>query len=499
MTTFKWPIPQRFSRIKGAFKSTRKLTLKYFVALVIGCSLVHFKMRGEMKRIRFVASNNLNSFDGSRVRLSAQTNDSKILLNLDKNSDLALSHNAEEDQLGQKENHKPNSSNPLGDRDENLENELGLAGNDAKRGKDYEYEEEADIDYDEEGETEELEDEEYEEDQKQSNQTTGQNTEQLAPIEKLKKYPILPLPIYVNEGGRPQVHKKYVKENLNTQVIPSARNVTPENTRLVIYNRVPKCGSTTVNTIINRLHLKNKFHHRHSKIYNKHWLNEEERKALTRKLFESSKTRPLCFDRHIYYFNTTRLGFPRTALINLVREPVKRFISQFYFTRSRSRWQRVAYLKSRPRPPNWWFDLKLDDCIQAKRPECFPHPEQEMSLQLTFFCGHHPECRKLGSRWALYRAKRHVESYYSVVGLLEEMPLSLSVLEGYLPRFFKGVRNIPESSGDVKLNAGESHQRNSISNSTKEVIKGFLKEDIEFYEFVRQRLHLQAKKLGLLE
>ncbi|XP_064113613.1 uronyl 2-sulfotransferase-like [Macrobrachium nipponense] len=498
MTNFLWPTLRKFPRIKGALKLASKPYLTLIIALVIGCSLVHFTMRRATTKIRFVTSNNLNSPDRSRVRLSVQTHDSKSLLNLDKNPDPAQSHNAEEDQFSQRGNHEPNLTNPLGDEDGNLQNELGLPDNDVRMGKDYEHDGEADIDYDEEGETEEL-DEEYEDDQKQSNQITGQDIEHFALIEKLKKYPILPLPIYVNGGKRPQVYKKYVKENLNIQVIPSARNVTPENTRLVIYNRVPKCGSTTVNTIIKRLQLKNKFHHHHSKIYNTHWLDEERRKALTKRLYANSKKIPLSFDRHIYYFNFTRLGFPKPALINLVREPVKRFISQFYFTRSRSRWQKVKHLKSRPRPPNWWFDLKLDDCIQAKRPECFPHPEQEMSLQLTFFCGHHPECKKLGSGWALYRAKRHVESYYSVVGLLEEMPLSLSVLEGYLPRFFKGVKNIPESSGGVKLNAGEKNQRRSISNSTKEAIKGFLKEDIDFYEFVRQRLHLQAKRLGLLE
>ncbi|XP_068216672.1 uronyl 2-sulfotransferase-like [Palaemon carinicauda] len=363
-----------------------------------------------------------------------------------------------------------------------------------------ESEEKEENDYDEVDERDEieLEDEHMEEDGRPSNQSIDLNDDKSVDIEKLKSYQKIPLPIYPNEGESLKVYEEHIKEDLDIQIIPSAKNVTPDNTRLVIYNRVPKCGSTTVNTIIKSMQLRNKFYHRHSTIYNKHWLGGEARKSLLQKIFKKSKIRPQSFDRHIYYFNVTRLGLPKAAWINLVREPVSRFISQFYFTRSRSRWQRVKFLVSRPKPPKWWFDMKLDDCIKAERPECFPHPDQEMSLQLTFFCGHHPECRKVGSKWALHRAKRHVESYYSVVGLLEELPLSLSVLEGYLPKYFKNVRKIPMSSGGVKMNVGESKKK-SISNSTKEIIKGFLKEDIEFYDFVRQRLYLQAKRLGLLE
>ena len=35
----------------------------------------------------------------------------------------------------------------------------------------------------------------------------------------------------------------------------------------------------------------------------------------------------------------------------------------------------------------------------------------------------------------------HVEKHYAVVGILEEMNKTLTVLEHYVPRFFKGALN----------------------------------------------------------
>ena len=45
----------------------------------------------------------------------------------------------------------------------------------------------------------------------------------------------------------------------------------------------------------------------------------------------------------------------------------------------------------------------------------------------------------LSSRWALDRAKENMERSYPVVGFLEDLTITLKVLERALPRFFSGV------------------------------------------------------------
>ena len=64
------------------------------------------------------------------------------------------------------------------------------------------------------------------------------------------------------------------------------------------------------------------------------------------------------------------------------------------------------------------------------------HP-QFAPLQISFYCGHEPECDEFGSEAALSIAKRNVEKYFAVVGVLESLDKSLEVLEHYVPRFFQ--------------------------------------------------------------
>ena len=52
----------------------------------------------------------------------------------------------------------------------------------------------------------------------------------------------------------------------------------------------------------------------------------------------------------------------------------------------------------------------------------------------------------------MQRAKRNVEQHYSVVGVLEDMDITLQVLEGYIPRFFRNARQTYYGEQNAKLN-----------------------------------------------
>ncbi len=62
-------------------------------------------------------------------------------------------------------------------------------------------------------------------------------------------------------------------------------------------------------------------------------------------------------------------------------------------------------------------------------------------LLKPYFCGHRGECMEHGSAWALAEAKRNVERYYPVVGVIERLNDTLRVMEDALPTF---CRNISE-------------------------------------------------------
>ena len=52
------------------------------------------------------------------------------------------------------------------------------------------------------------------------------------------------------------------------------------------------------------------------------------------------------------------------------------------------------------------------------------------------------ECKVVGSRAALEKAKFNAENYYSVIGDVSDLEATLSVLENYLPRYFNGASHI---------------------------------------------------------
>lgn len=52
---------------------------------------------------------------------------------------------------------------------------------------------------------------------------------------------------------------------------------------------------------------------------------------------------------------------------------------------------------------------------------------------------------------ALEKAKYAVESQYAVVGVLEDLNMTLSVLENYIPRFFRGASQVYHGAYDTHI------------------------------------------------
>ena len=66
---------------------------------------------------------------------------------------------------------------------------------------------------------------------------------------------------------------------------------------------------------------------------------------------------------------------------------------------------------------------------------------------LIFLCF----CRGFNTEVAMRKAMENVEKHYAVVGILEELNKTLTVLEHYVPRFFKGALNTYWSKRDSTI------------------------------------------------
>ena len=113
--------------------------------------------------------------------------------------------------------------------------------------------------------------------------------------------------------------------------------------------------------------------------------------------------------------------------------------------------------------------------------------------QITFFCGHDPECLVFNSITAAQRAKKNIEKYYAVVGVLEEMKKSINVFERYIPKFFNNASKTYEyilnrtNNEGVNKNVCKPH----VSTETLMLLKHNFSLEIDFYNFCKSRLHKQ--------
>ena len=88
----------------------------------------------------------------------------------------------------------------------------------------------------------------------------------------------------------------------------------------------------------------------------------------------------------------------------------------------------------------------------------------------------------------IFQAMANVERGYAFVGTTEQMELGLALLEAVLPRYFKGAIEVYKWMEKLNVN---KHPR--MSAKSRETLEKHMATDIEFYNFVKQRLEKMAR------
>ena len=114
------------------------------------------------------------------------------------------------------------------------------------------------------------------------------------------------------------------------------------------------------------------------------------------------KAGPLVFDRHFFLPDWARLGGRTVNMMNIVREPVSRIISGYYFARQKTDW-------GNKKPPQAWFNKDFESCVREEDPEC-QVGLGGMTMQVTFFCGSHIQCANSTNPRVLQAAKYNLEN-----------------------------------------------------------------------------------------
>ncbi|XP_043647745.1 heparan sulfate 2-O-sulfotransferase pipe-like [Drosophila teissieri] len=274
----------------------------------------------------------------------------------------------------------------------------------------------------------------------------------------------------------------------------------------VFFNRVPKVGSQSLMELMARLGKINGFTHARNKgsAHETVLMNKQRQNDLVADLL--TRPKPHIYSQHIAYINFTRFHLPKPIYINLIRDPIDRIISWHYYVRAPWYYRDMqAKLgeKAIPTPSDEFMNLDLDTCVRNHDPHCtftqmqVKNPVGDHRRQTLFFCGMNQKlCMPFNSEEAMQKAKRTVETEYAVVGTWEDTNITLSVLEAYIPRFFRNAKVAYYLGKDRLSRVNRNNVTRTVSDETKLILRKNLTNEIEFYEFCKQRLYLQYAALS---
>lgn len=257
-----------------------------------------------------------------------------------------------------------------------------------------------------------------------------------------------------------------------------------QNPQRIFYNRVSKCGSTSILRILRFLARPNKWNQAFSRIYNRTHISEAEQAAVVADIM--NLTTPVMYNRHVHFINFTRFGAPVPFYVNVIRDPLDRLISAYYFARQ---------FPDRRTPEE--RNTTYDDCVQMNMSECVGPSPEGFFRQIPYFCGQQEFCQ-IPSFQSLSEAKRNVERYYALVGLTENISAFMSLLEHIVPQYFKSARRVYEHRKRQNRHRAKQTLRKILpTNKTVETMKKILEFDYEFYFFVRHKFYATEHAINL--
>ena len=193
---------------------------------------------------------------------------------------------------------------------------------------------------------------------------------------------------------------------------------------------------------------------------------------------------------------------PHPTYFSFVRNPVERQISWYYYRRNSLRlfqnesetMELLALNNDNPNPRE--LKESFEDCIAKQRRHCRWRPGSSIHSalegpshisQMSYFCGHHPDCDIFESQGLFQRAVENFEKRYAVTGVLEHFNTSIKVFESYLPKYFKGSKELFQTYPEL-LETNVNTFKPKVSNTIRLQLAKNMSKEIEFYHLVKQRL-----------
>lgn len=301
-----------------------------------------------------------------------------------------------------------------------------------------------------------------------------------------------------------------------------ALNSPPPSTQFVFHNKLPKSGSTTMKYIISTLQKANNFHMDYqAPCINKATCAQDVEDGLgaTTKLAghvkEQRDANPGKFIllKHQYWLNFTEHEMEQPTYINVVRDPVTRFSSMYYFNRygfkSMGSEARQGAVRHSWKGTEEDIARTLDMCMEEQGEEC----TEPLQVLVRYFCGTSQECNmkspkrgKFGSLndWnkvakAAELAKKKIITQYYSIGLMEKFDETLALFEKMLPGFFAGAPAAYRSQFvQTQRESSKTAHTDGFSNSTRTWLEeGPLRYEMDLYNLISAIFYKRLSYFGI--
>lgn len=245
---------------------------------------------------------------------------------------------------------------------------------------------------------------------------------------------------------------------------------------ILVYNRIPKAGSTTMIKLVKELSQRNGFQVVIPRSYNYTAANI----AILDAIAAKRKTFIVNHFKFPEIFVDDEIGY-----INVMRHPVDRCISWYYYSRYAHSYRTFALQKR--------GNDTLDECVSK------PENERKVCLnciqdvQARFFCGRADgKCQGAPLEYVFERAKRNINLHY-FVGLAEAYEETVASLELAYPDFFKGAKEILAETSPRNVMKKRSEYVYP-SEETRKFLAGWLDHEIYLYNYAASKFYDYHRK-----
>ena len=279
----------------------------------------------------------------------------------------------------------------------------------------------------------------------------------------------------------------------------------------VIYNRIPKCGSGSVNIFMKAAEERNRYTHARSTVYTTRWLSKASQRNYCENPFRQSQCRkqPLSteravLNRHIFYLDCAAHALAEPTYVNLVRDPIDRCISRFYYERD-ARGTVGATMtidecmdRGKCKFDAWRMRESVADGGGHTR---FNQLREECSSNYLarWFCGMDERCKSATGQELLERARVSVARKYAVVGSTARMAESLALMGAVLPSYFGGDPTVLEKNICNKCKANQTSPGGGpkISEKNQRALERINAVDVQLYAFIERFLDARLRACGV--